>query len=131
MSEAERKLLLEAFERWNAGDRELPVGLAHEDVRLHSGMTNSTFEGPEGVTRWMAEIDEQFDGWKITLEEFRDVPGGRLLGLGTVEMRGRASGVSMTQPIAWIFAFEDGKVREFWTYPNQGEALRAAGLEPE
>jgi hypothetical protein len=35
-------------------------------------MEGRRLRGPAGVRRWFREIEEQFDEWEITVEEWRD-----------------------------------------------------------
>jgi ketosteroid isomerase-like protein len=98
------------------------------EVVIHSAMTHATYHGYEGVRRWMAEIDRQFDDWTVSIDEFRDASEGRLLALGTVHVRGRSSGVSFEQPMALLLAFAEGRLIELRTIPDHAQGLEAAGL---
>jgi ketosteroid isomerase-like protein len=133
MSEESREeLIRREFDRWNAGERrEINPQLLHHDVVVHSQMTNATYHGHEGVRRWMAEIDDQFEDWHSSIDEFRDAPEERLLVLGVIHLRGRASGVEFDQPMAWLFTFAGGQVIELRTIPDHAQALKAAGLSED
>jgi ketosteroid isomerase-like protein len=129
MSEESREeLIRREFDRWNAGEREIDPQAVHHDVVFHSGLTNATYRGHDGVRRWMAEIDDQFEDWHSSIDEFRDAPEERLLALGAIHLRGRASGVEFDQPMAWLLTFAGGKVIELTTIPDHAQALEAAGL---
>ena len=60
-------------------------------------------------------------------DELRDL-GDRVLVLGSVEGRGRGSGVEVDSPLAIIFDFRDGKMSHSKAYLDHSEALRAAEL---
>ena len=128
MSRAHVDLVRETFDRWNAGEREPDPEIAHPDLVVHSAMTNATYRGHEGLRCWTAEIDEQFEGWHLAIDHFRDAPGGRLLGLGAVQVRGRASGVEFDQPIGLLRTFEGDRLIELRTFAEHALALEAAGL---
>ena len=129
MSEESREeLVRQEFDRWNAGEREIDPQLVHHDVVVHSGMTDATYRGHDGVRRWMTEIDDQFEVWHSSIGEFRDVAEERLLALGTIHFRGRASGVEFDQPMAWLLTFAGNQVTELRTIPDHAHALKAAGL---
>jgi ketosteroid isomerase-like protein len=128
MSEESREeLVRRVFDRWNAGEREIDQAV-HRDVVFHSGLTNATYHGHDGVRRWMAEIDDQFEDWHSYVDEFRYAGEDRLLGLGTVHLRGRSSGVAFDQPMAWLLTFAGDQVTELRTIPDHAQALEAAGL---
>jgi ketosteroid isomerase-like protein len=130
MSEESREeLIRREFDRWNAGERrEIDPQVVHHDVVIHSQMTNATYHGHDGMRRWMAEIDDQFQEWHSSIDEFRDAPEDRLLALGTIHLRGRASGVEFDQPMAWLLTFAGDQVTELRTIPDHAQALEAAGL---
>ena len=126
--ESHEELVRREFDRWNAGEREIDPQVVHRDVVLHSGMTDATYHGHDGVRRYFAEVDEQFEDWHLSIDEFRDAPEDRLLALGTVHIRGRASGVEFDQPVAWLWTFAGNQVTEVRAIPDRAQALKAAGL---
>jgi ketosteroid isomerase-like protein len=99
-----------------------------ESVDLRIMAPHATYHGYEGVRRWMAEIDHQFDDWNVSIDEFRDASEGRLLALGTVHVRGRTNGVAFEQPMALLLAFAEGRLIELRTIPDHAQGLEAAGL---
>jgi ketosteroid isomerase-like protein len=122
------ELVRREFDRWNAGEREIDPQVLHHDVVFHSGLTNATYHGHDGLRRWMAEIDDQFEVWHSFIDEFRDAAAAQLLGLGTLHLRGRASGVEFDQPMGWLLTFGGDQVTELRTIPDHAQALEAAGL---
>ncbi len=126
--ENREELIRREFDRWNAGERKIDPQVVHHDLVFHSGLTNATYHGHDGLLRWMAEIDDQFEEWHSFIDEFRDVAKDRLLALGTVHLRGRASGVEFDQPMAWLVTFAGNQATELRTIPDHAEALEAAGL---
>jgi ketosteroid isomerase-like protein len=129
VSDPHEQLVRRIFERWNTGERVLDPGEIHPDAVVHSAMTGDTFRGLDAVRRWMAEIDEQFEAWVLTIEEIRSVPGDRLLALGEVHFRGRASGVEFDQPMGWLIDFDGGRVTALNNIVGHDAALEAAGLD--
>jgi ketosteroid isomerase-like protein len=129
MSEESREeLVRRVFDRWNAGEREIDPQVLHHDVVVHSQMTNATYHGHDGVRRFVAEIDDQFEEWHNSIDEFRDARGERLLALGAIHFRGRASGVEFDQPMAWLVTFAGDQVTELRLIHDHAQALEAAGL---
>jgi ketosteroid isomerase-like protein len=122
------ELIRREFDRWNAGEREIDPQLVHHDVVVHSQMTNATYHGHDGVRRWMAEIDDQFDDWQSSIDEFREASEERLLALGAIHFRGRAGGVEFDQPMGWLLTFAGDQVTELTTIHDYAQALEAAGL---
>ena len=128
MSEARVELIRRTFERWNSGDREIDAEAAHPDIVVRSAMTNAEYRGYDGMRTWMAEIDGQFGEWRTSIDEFREASADQVLALGTVHIRGRASGVEFDQPMGWLLRFADERVIEVRLIPDHAEALEAAGV---
>jgi ketosteroid isomerase-like protein len=91
-------------------------------------MTNATYRGLDGMRRYFAEIDDQFEDWHVSIDEFRDAPEERLLALGAIHYRGRASGVESDHPMAWLLTLAGDQVTELRTIHDHAQALEAAGL---
>ena len=122
------ELIRREFDRWNAGEREIDPQLVHQDVVVHSQMTTAAYHGHDGVRRYWAEIDDQFDHWHLSIDAVRAAPEERLLALGAIHFRGRASGVEFDQPMAWLVTFAGDQVTELRTIHDHAQALEAAGL---
>jgi ketosteroid isomerase-like protein len=119
------EILKSVFADWNSGSRAVPAS-THPDAVLHSTLTGADYTGHDGIRRWMAEIDEQFDFWELIPDEYRETSEDVVLVLGAVRMRGRASGVELEQPLAWVFRFEDELVVETWFFPDHDDGIAAA-----
>jgi ketosteroid isomerase-like protein len=128
MSQENVELMRRTFERWNAGEREVDPDIAHPDIVICSAMTNAEYHGYDGLRSWIAEIDDQFEDWRLSIDRFRNASDGRLLALGAVHVRGRTSGVEFDQPMALLLTFADERLIELRTIPDHAEALEAAGL---
>ncbi|MDQ3728129.1 MAG: nuclear transport factor 2 family protein [Actinomycetota bacterium] len=126
--ESREDLVRRELDRWNAGEREIDSQVLHHDVVVHSQMTNATYHGHDGVRRFVAEINDQFEEWHNSIDEFRDAPEERLLALGMIHFRGRAGGVEFDQPMAWLFTFAGDQVTELRLIHDHAQALVAAGL---
>jgi ketosteroid isomerase-like protein len=87
----------------------------------------SGFRGRDGIERYLAEIGDTWEEYRVRPEELRDL-GERVLMLGRIEGRGRGSHAWIDAPTGTIFDFRDGKVSRVRTYLDHGEALQGAGL---
>jgi ketosteroid isomerase-like protein len=126
VADGRQELIRELFDRWNRGIRELRLSEISPDAIVKSTLTGATYKGHDGIREWMAEIDDQFDDWNVTIEEMEDVPPDRVLAIGNVHFRGRGSGVEFDQPIAWICRFSADRVTEMHNYSDQSAARDAA-----
>jgi len=112
------------------------------DIDAYAEVTTSDFEwfpvfaarverdvyrGREGIEKFLFEVDETWEEFQPMPEEYRDL-GDRVLALGRLKTRGRASGVPSDSPWGGIFDLHGGKVSRIRTYLDHGEALEAVGL---
>lgn len=128
MSDSREQLVRDIYDRWNTGERVIDPEEIHPDAVVYSAMTGDTFRGLDGVRRWMAEIDEQFEDWVLTIDEIRSVADDRLLVLGGVHFRGRSSGVEFDQPMGWLVDFEGERISALHNVVGHDAAIEAAGL---
>jgi len=115
------------FERWNRGIREIRPDEIAPDAEVKSALTGLTYSGHDGIKEWMAEIDEQFDSWRVSIDEIEDVPDDRVLAIGYVHFRGRGSGVEFDQAIGWMFRFAGDRVVEMRNFSDHASARDAVG----
>ncbi len=85
------------------------------------------YRGRDGVERFAADTSENWAELQIVAEEFRDL-GDRVLLLGRMEGRGRASGVPVNQPFVSILDFRGDRIWRNRVYFDLAEGLRAAGV---
>jgi ketosteroid isomerase-like protein len=122
--------LRDGFARWNAGDHSFDPEWTAEDVEIHSAVADfagTVYRGQEGVRQWVEDMREVFDEWQLRLDDLEEFSPGRVIGVGTVHLRGRGSGVSVDQPCAWLFDHVDGVLTRFEPFLNRvGEARAIA-----
>jgi ketosteroid isomerase-like protein len=126
VSAQRQELIRDLWQRWNQGEREIDPAEVDPDAEVHSVLTRGTYCGYEGIKDWWAEIDDQFESWRLSIEEMSDLPGDRVLAIGYVHFRGRGSGVEFDQPIGWIVRFAGEKIAELTNYPDHARARAAA-----
>jgi ketosteroid isomerase-like protein len=86
------------------------------------------YRGREGIEAFLGEVDETWEEFRPLPDEYRDL-GERVLALGRLRTRGRASGAPSDSPWGAVYDFRDGRVSRIRTFLDHGEALRAAGVE--
>ena len=120
------EFIRDLFDRWNRGVREIkPDEIAPEAV-VRSALTGRAYSGYEGIAEWMSEIDDQFDDWKVTIEEMEGLPEDRVLAIGHVHFRGRGSGVEFDQAIGWLLSFDGDRITEMVNFSDPESARNAA-----
>jgi ketosteroid isomerase-like protein len=120
-----------AIERWNGGDRSVPLEDIDPDVEIRTGISDAfqgePFRGHEGARQWLAALDENFETWEVIMDEVHE-RGDRVVVLGSVRARGRGSGVELDQKVGWVYEFRDGRMIRLDTYYDHAQAAAAGGL---
>jgi ketosteroid isomerase-like protein len=81
-----------------------------------------------GFWRWIAATDEAMSEFRVEAEAYRDLDDDRVLLLGLVVGRGRASRAEVRAELGQVFTFRDGQVVSYHGYLDRAEALEAVGL---
>ena len=132
MSRENVEVLRRAMKAWNRGDLDAWLEAAHPEVEWSSAIARR-MEGIEIVSRGHAELrrfwNEWHSVWELTVEipEIRDL-GNTVLAVGRMRARGKASGVDLDEPVAYVFEFDGGLIRRARSYLDPNQALEALGL---
>jgi ketosteroid isomerase-like protein len=129
MSRENVEVMRQIAEAINRGDAEAVVRLVHEDVVLKAlrSAVEGDYRGHDGVRRFFADNAENFEIFTTDYREVRDL-GDRVLGIGTIHIRGKGSGVETDIPTAGVATFREGKLARWEDYGDRRVALEAAGL---
>ena len=114
------------------GDVEAVLDGMSEDVVWIAARSavEGTYHGHEGIRRFMADNDENFEVFEPDFDELRDL-GDRVLAFGNFRIRARGSGVETRFPVAGIATYRDGKLVRWEDFRERRLALEAAGLSDQ
>ena len=131
MSQENVEVVRSVYTAWNRGDRETALGFAHPEIVIDASrrvFNPTTYVGKEGAPRLFADMEEVWEQFHTELDEVLDADD-RVVVIGRLIGKGRASGVEVEQPIADVWTVRDGRiVRGELNYTDRREALEAAGL---
>jgi ketosteroid isomerase-like protein len=127
------EVIREAFERWNTRDIDYWIEHADREVEIWSKYAaldqgGGPYRGHAGMREWRAEIDRNFEFHEVRADDVRSI-GDKVLVLGSVRFRGRASGSEMQYPFGWVCEMRDGSLGRMFFYSSHSEALDAVGIE--
>ena len=129
VSAADVETVRKGVEAYNQGDVEGVLAMTATDVVLvpvRALLDGGSYEGHEGVRRFMADMDEDWAEREIEVDEIRDLDRGILV-LGQFRAVGR-SGVEVRQPLAWRSELRQGKLIRLQAYSDVSVALNELGL---
>jgi ketosteroid isomerase-like protein len=130
MSETNAELGPRIVDAFNRGDVDAVIADMHPEVEFipRRATIQGSYHGHGGLRKFFADNDENFDLFHVTQDEVRDL-GDRVVGIGTLRIRGKGSGVEVTVPTAVVLTLTEGKVIRFEEFGDRAKALAAAGVE--
>src|SRR5262245_42873117 len=99
---------LDAF---NRGDLEAVPDVLHEEVEWHAslrtmlGGEGEVFRGHEEYRGFYEDLRANFSEFHVEIDEVHE-SAGRIVGIGRLSGRGRASGAAFETPIGYVFEFK-------------------------
>lgn len=109
------------------GDLDAALKGLHPEAEFET--LRSAVEGPyrghDGAREFMRDNDETFELFEASYPDVEELPGARVIAIGTLRVRGRGGGVEVEVPTAVVAEFRDGRV---WRLKDYGaaDAARAA-----
>jgi ketosteroid isomerase-like protein len=130
MSPDNLELFHRAVRAWSEFDEETALELSSDDIEFHAlrSATEGPYRGHEGIRAFFADNRESFEVFHPSYDEIRDLGDGRMIGLGSIRIRGKGSGVETDVPSAVVVTFRDGRLAQLRDYGDRQAALEAAGL---
>jgi ketosteroid isomerase-like protein len=101
------------------------------DIRFEpqQAALQGTYTGHSGAGQWIADIAAHYEDGHMEMEELRDL-GDRVLGLGTIHVIGKGSGIQADVPTAVVVTFRDGLMTRFQDFGPDTEAAVEAAEAP-
>ena len=131
MPEENVQIVRELVEAFNARDLDAAFAVLHPEAELHplrAQLEGKAYVGHEGLRELLADFDQDWEYVQMDPEEFREADD-KVLVLGRLRARARASGMDLDVPMGFVWTLREGEVVHGRTFSDQAEAVRAAGLE--
>ena len=134
MSQANLEVAKRGFEAWQRDDFEAWLSFIDPDVEWLTaierglGRAGNVFHGHEGMREFWSLWRTEVDDFGVESYEIRDLGGERVLHLGHIQFRGRASGMMVESQLALVITLRDGKIVRSEDYLSHKQALIAVGL---
>ena len=130
MSHENVETVRQAIAAINARDIDRYLSRCTEDIELLTpmGPIGGTYEGPEDIRRFFADIEDTAPDFRINLEHVEAIDEDRVLAFLRNTASMRASGIPTDVPVTNLYDFFDGKIRRVRIFFDRDEALEAARL---
>jgi uncharacterized protein len=92
-----------------------------------TGLLAGTYRGQDGVKEFFERLRESFDETHVEIDDLIDA-GDSVVALGRFRARGIGSGMTVEQPVGWVYQVRNGRMVRGRAYFRQVEALKAVGL---
>jgi ketosteroid isomerase-like protein len=89
----------------------------------------TVYRGKEGFRTFLEDMSEDWEDFRLEPDEFREIDDSRVLVLGRMQGRGKASGMEIEAPAAWVCELRDGKVMRVQFYAHEEAARDDLGLD--
>jgi ketosteroid isomerase-like protein len=135
MSQENVEIVRRGFEAWHRGDVDGWVELHHPEIEWFSEVAQAV-QGGESVYRGRTQLRQLWDDWHSVWDLTVEISGfcdldEVVVATGSVRVHGKASGVDLEGPIAYVSEFEGGLIRTFRVYRDPRQALEAVGLSEQ
>lgn len=121
--------LKKGFDAFNEGDIDTVKELFVEDVTWQGPNTQEvpgggTTEGLEDVLKMFGEIQEEWENFQATPDEFIDA-GDTVIVLGHISGKHQESGKDLKTPFVHVWRMDDGKAKRVQALVDTAEVLEA------
>lgn len=82
------------------------------------------YVGHYGLLRWLTDLAAHYGPGRLEFTDVRDL-GDSVLGLGTIHIVGKASGIETEVPSGVVATFRDGLITNFKDYGHHEDAIAA------
>ena len=92
-----------------------------------TGLLAGTYRGHDGVKEFFERLRESFDETHVEIDDLIDA-GDSVVALCRTRVRGIGSGMTVEQPVGWVYQVRHGRIVMGRVYFRPPEALEAVGL---
>jgi ketosteroid isomerase-like protein len=116
-----------------AGDVEGALQVCHPEIEFISvlAVSGRRYHGHAGVREYFDDIASAWAEWRVEVHRIVPGPDGRVAIIMSMHVRGKESGVTLSERTDHIWTLKDGKLLRNESYREPGAALRELGIEAQ
>jgi ketosteroid isomerase-like protein len=114
------------------GDVEAAAALCDPEVEFLSmlDVSGRRYVGHEGIRQYFRDVESAWEEWRVEVNRVASAPDGRVAIVMTMHVRGRGSGVPLSERTGHVWTLRDGLLLRNEPFRDPDEALRAVGASP-
>jgi ketosteroid isomerase-like protein len=113
---------------WTAGDIDGMLDLATPDFEfvpaIAASVEGGSIKSHDEFRSFFAHLDETWETFRISADEFREV-AGRVMSIGRLTAKGRASELELDQPIYSVLWFRGDRIARMQSFLDESAAQAA------
>jgi ketosteroid isomerase-like protein len=95
-----------------------------------TGLLAGTYRGRDGVKEFFERLRESFDETHVEIDDLIDA-GDSVVALSRIRAHGIGSGMTVEQPVGWVYQVRKARMVRGRVYFRPVEALEAVGLSEQ
>jgi len=130
MSLENLEFVLDAYARYNAGERRQELWYWHDDAEYHASSEDPDSEvhrGIDAIRKQVERWEEAYPDLEVAPLEAKENGDGVFLWV-RFSGHGAGSGLPIDMELAHVLTLEEGRVRRLEEFTDRAEALAAVGL---
>jgi ketosteroid isomerase-like protein len=128
MSDAPLDVAHRGYACWTAGNIDGMLELATSDFEfvpaIAASVEGGSIKGHDDFRRFFADLDETWETFRITAEEFRE-NGSRVMSIGRLTAKGQGSELELDQPIYSVLWFRGDRIARMQSFLDESAAQAA------
>jgi ketosteroid isomerase-like protein len=132
LPESNVEIVRAGVDAWNRRDISAVIEFLHADAELipmRAVFEGTVYRGADGLKAFLKDMSDDWEDFRLEPDELREIDDSRVLVLGRIQGRGKASGIDFEAPAAWVCELRDGKVARVQFYAHEEAARDDLGLD--
>jgi ketosteroid isomerase-like protein len=132
LPESNVEIVRAGIDAWNRRDVSAALEFLHDDAELipmRAVFEGTVYRGADGFKALLDDMSDDWEDFSLEADEVRDIDDSHVLVLGRILGRGKASGMEIEAPAAWVCEFRDRKVAKVQFYAHEEAARDDLGLD--
>jgi ketosteroid isomerase-like protein len=113
----------------DTADLEAALEVCDPEIEFLSvlALDGRAYRGHDGIRQYFVDVAAAWERYHVEVHRVVDAPDGRVAIVMTMHVRGRGSGVAISDPTGHVWTLRNGRLLRNRVYREPDEALAAVG----